>query len=326
MLKYMDDFRAWLRGEKQAIQDTASNAAGAVLSGDAVTALVGDGINRQSVMRANSTPVQMPTGNAIPYGIAGAVNTNAAVVAPGTAASDGGTIAITGGDIDYETFQSAEYEISRPLLQDAGADIQGEVLRPAIDDLALQLDAAYTNGSTGKVEGLTDSPIPALGATGSAQEITALSISTINNPYVVARNLLSALPQQYRRTAQFMANFDTQTALFDALAQAWHYFSIGNGQTDRRFIDRQFVENDALAAGITYDADRKVATVSPSEGKPLWVGDFARFYKIRDAAPGFEIVRLTDGGYEQRNTVGLVIRLRTAGKLVAPARAILYAQ
>ena len=322
----IDDFRAWMRGDTLAIQDTASKAAGGVLSGDAAMALVGDGVNRQSVMRANSTPVEMPTGNAIKFGIAGAVNTNAAVVAPGTAASDGGTITFTGGSMGFATVQSAEYEVSRPLLQDAGADIEGEVLRPAIDDMALQLDNLYTNSATGEIEGLTAGDIPALGATGTTQEIAALAISEVGNPYAIGRNLLEALPRQYRASAQFMGNFATQSALYDALAQAWHRFAAGTGPGDRTFIDRPFIENDSIASTIKYGDDRKAATVSPSEGKPLWVGDFRRLYKIRDAAPGFEIVRLESGGYERRNTVGFVIRLRTAGKLVAPARSILFAQ
>ena len=306
------------RAPVQGAQTKGTTTQGGFAVGESETALLANHVAAASVMRTLCEPVQVDTGQDVPYAIMGAAP--AAKFKAEGAAADAVNIALTGGALAFDFLTSDIVTCSQELLQDSGVDFEREILVPLAQGWADSADSAYTNGTGSSViEGLTESAIAAVYSTEGADVIGAMS-----NPYALGRNMIEALPRRLRRGAQFMGTFSTYSALVDALFQAWHRARSGDDPVGAPYyLHRRYIENDHIASSIAYDTARKVAS-APDDSKPLFCGDIANSYRIFDAGP-FVIDRFADGEYQAKNVIGLRIKRRTTGKLIGPTNCVVHA-
>lgn len=194
--------------------------------------------------------------------------------------------------------------ISNDTLDDAEADVVGELNMMFSDALAEAEDEAFAAGAAqNKPEGfITNTTIQAAyKASGVAAAISDAS----NNGMDVLLQALFALKSTYRRNATWAMNSTTMGVLMQLKDGQGRYYwqpttAMGVASTlhGKPYIAAEGMPD--IAAGVY----------------PIVVGDFRRGYKIRDRA-GISIQRLSER-YAEYDQTGFVVKKRVGGQVRLP--------
>ena len=310
MKEAIEALRRWALGGRstpQGAQTGGTDTEGGFAVGEQLTALLAGYSDEGSAMRRICNPVQVETGAGVPFGILGALPA-AQYRDENEAAEVNPDIALTGGVLEFDMLTSKIVAISRELLQDSGVNLEAELLGPLAIAWGLKANNAYTNADAQapKTQGITESAILADYAAGTAVGSDALE---------TADALRAALPRAVRSGAIFMGAQAASLTLRRAAVRRYPGAQVG--------ADLPIEINDDLAGVVTlnnngYDISAITAKTS------LLYGNIGRFYRIYDAGP-FIVERFEDGDYLAKSLVGLRIKRRTTGRLIGPARCVIYA-
>lgn len=296
-----------LTGQRPAVQgaQTTTDASGGFAVPQAAASIIGNYADAGSAMRRICNPVQVDTGRGVPYGIWGSPP-DAEFRDENEAASVQADLVMSGGVLKFNLLSSKIVGVSRELLQDSGTDIEAEILAPAATSWGLKANAAYTvtDAESPNIQALTDSAI--------LVDFHASDTVATTDVFPALQRVARELPRNVRTGGQrFMA---TEVAA-DEIARA----------IPRRYPGAAPVAvdvNEDLTGAVTLNANGYA--FSAIADKAILYGDIGRFYRIFDVGP-FVIERFADGDYQARNVVGLRLSRRTTGRLIGPARSVIFA-
>ena len=284
-------------------EQTTTNTEGGFAVGEQLNSLLAGYADEGSAMRRVCTPVQIETGADIPFGILGALP-DAQFRDEAEAVGVNADIAITGGMLKPDMLTSKIVAISRELLQDSGVDIEAELVAPQGIAWGLKANAAYTNADAEAPgsQGITESAILA-----DYSANTVVGEAALPGLQAVRR----ALPRSVRSGAIFMGSETAHDVVEQSLARRHPGVSIN-------------VEvNEDMAGAVTINANEYDVLAMPAKTSLIY-GNLARYYRIFDAGP-FVVERFDDADYLAKNLIGIRVKRRTVGRLIGPARCVIYA-
>ncbi len=194
--------------------------------------------------------------------------------------------------LDAYKYSSKLIQVSRELLQDSAADVQGLIRDAFSRRLGTITNLHFTTGDgTGKPNGVV---------TAASSGKTTASATTFTYSELI--ELKHSVDPAYRTNARFMFNDSTLSLakrLLDADNRPLWQAGFGVGEPDR--ID-----------GDPFTINQDVASVA-STTKAVYYGDFSKYW-IRDT--GGLIFRRLDELYAANDLVGFVALMRTDGDLL----------
>ena len=295
-----------LRGMRPSPQgaQTTTDAAGGYVVGEQLNAVLAGYSDEGSAMRRICNPTEIEDGASVPYGILGALP-EAQYRDEGEAAEVNADITLTGGVLKFDMLTSKIVAVSRELIQDAGVDIEAELLQPLGIAWALKANAAYTNADAEapNTQGITESAI--LADYHAAN--TVVGEPALPGLQAVRR----ALPRSVRAGAVWMGSETARDVIEESLSRRHPGAS----------LDVQV--NDDMAGAATINANGYDIAAMPAKTALIYA-NLARYYRIFDAGP-FIVERFDDGEYLAKSLIGLRVKRRTTGRLIGPARCAIYA-
>lgn len=288
----------------QGAQTGSTDSAGGFSVGEELNAVLAGYADEGSAMRRVCNPTRVETGAPVPFGILDALP-SAQFRDEGEQADTNATINVSGGTLKFATLTSKILAVSRELLQDSGVDLEAELLEPLGIAWGQVANFAYTRtqAEAPNIQGITESAILA--------DYHATETIVGEESLLALQEVRRALPRGLRSGATWMGSETARDGMEAANARRYPGVQVP--------IEVNEDLNGVLSINANgYDVGAATAKTT------LLHGNFSRFYRIFDVG-NFAVERFDDADYLSKSLVGLRVKMRTTGRLIGPARCVVYA-
>ena len=212
----------------------------------------------------------------------------------------------------FDRFDTKIYTLTNELIQDAAVDLVAQFTAILLNQSLRSISDAATDGTGGSgMDGFTEnSNVTSALTTGDKDAVTWKEIAA----------LYGSISERAKRNAVVQFNGSVEAALFQQVDDDKKPVIVRDPNGGVAGTGGGTVIANGLS--IPYALNPKLPALG-TKSKAVYCGDFSRYRMFgapnNNAYDGVEIVVFTDSAYRSKNTVGMLARVRRAGKYLSVA-------